>query len=127
MPKGSGTIATSTLLLAAAVVIAVYFYTQNYDGFQTDASGNTAGTASMDKKSEVTFNFGDIPWWGKTLIILAIVLAVGLGIWAFVLQTKGTYKALSGVGEGVRNIGSGIKSGLSGWGNKQRANASRSS
>lgn len=81
----------------------------------------------MNKKKDEGFSFSDMPWWGKTLFILAIVLVVGLAIWAFVLKTMGTYKALSGVGEGVRNAGKGVWSGLSGWGNKQRANASRSS
>jgi hypothetical protein len=96
MAKRSG---TSLLIVLAALVIAAYFYTQTYQGFQ-DASGNT-----ITKKIH-------IPTWGWVLIGIAILVGIGLSIWAFVLQTKGTYQALSGVGSGIANAGAGVRN----WG-----------
>ena len=95
MAKRSG---SSLLLVLVALVIAAYFYTQTYQGFQ-DASGNTI-------TKEI-----NIPTWGWVLIGVAILVGIGLTIW-FVLQTKGTYQALSGVGSGIANAGAGVRN----WG-----------
>ncbi len=96
MPKHSK---TPFLLILIALVVAAYFYTQTYSGFQ-DASGNT-----VSKQIE-------IPTWGWVLIGLGILVAIGLTIWSFILQTKGTYSALSGVGSGIANAGAGVRN----WG-----------
>jgi archaellum biogenesis protein FlaJ (TadC family) len=96
MPKRSS---TPLLFIFAALVVAAYFYTQTYQGFQ-DASGNTTTT---------TIN---LPSWSWVLIGLAVLVVIGLTIWSFVLQTKGTYSALSGVGSGIANAGAGVRN----WG-----------
>ncbi len=101
------------LILIGVIVVAAYLYTQSVSGF-TDASGNSG-----------SISWNSLATWQKALIIIVILGAVGLSIWAFILQTKSVATAASGFGEGFRNIGAGVKSGLSGWGNKQRANAGR--
>ncbi len=107
MPKRSS---VSLLIVAAVLAVAVYMYTRQREGF-TDASGNPIGQPI------------EIPMWGKAVIGIAVVGFIFLMIWSFVLQTKGTYSALSGVGSGIANAGKGVRNwGASLLGKKSNAN-----
>lgn len=92
------------LLLMIGLAIAVaYFFSPKYDGFQTDGSGNTTGTASMTTSKPI-----DIPGWGWAMIGIIFIGLIGLGIWQTIMQTKGVYAAASGLGSGLANAGKGV-------------------
>ena len=96
------------LLLMIGLALAVaYFFSPKYDGFQTDGSGNTTGTASMTTSKPI-----DIPTWGWVLITIVILAIIGLSIWEMVLKTKGFHAAASGLGSGLANAGKGVRN----WG-----------
>lgn len=89
------------LLLMIGLALAVaYFFSPKYDGFQTDGSGNTTGTASMATSKPI-----DIPTWGWAMIVIFAIVIIGLGIWQTIMQTKSIWAVASGVGEGIKSAG----------------------
>lgn len=96
------------LILIALLVAAAYFYSQKYDGFATDASGNTAGVSDMNKSTAKSVN---IPWWGWLLIVIVIIVVALLSLWSFIIK----WKAIGKVADGAANALSGIGSGVRKW------------